>query len=378
MWEDVSFFSGCADFGDDVKCGLSWLSRRIPCLELVSAGGPAMRILLALIVSAAFTPQASACCLFPFFPTYSAGYYGWGAPAYSAGYGPGYYSAGYAPMQYGYGGGMMYSASYAGFSSNTSCCPSPCVQDACCGSSCGGCSSCTSGNCTPTEVRKEPVPDPLSNERDSSDKRPGREGYDSTVPDPLDTFSRPNRGTDGLTDPDLGGGGSQWTPPGTGGRRTEPGGTFGGGSDPLDDRTFRGGSGTEAPFFNQDPDPSSGTPGGTINRGANKPPMNLPIDEAAEPETPVLEQSSEEDAGTEVRPEDFLAPETGNTTASRLRPLLSDLQARSSHSDVLSMQRLAGRSNSSRTQATQISSSKPQQKPAQWISVPLPAGRVRL
>ena len=319
--------------------------------------------------------------MFPFFPSYSAGYYGWGAPAYAAGYSPGFYSASYAPMQYGYGSGVPYSASYAGYGS-LSCCPSPCAQTSCCNNSCGGgCASCTGSDCIPSEVRKEPIPDPLSRDRDLLDDRSnsgtdsGRD-YESREPDSRDQFNRP--GTGGSSGSNLDSNTDRWTPPGTGSRSNSAAPTYGSDRDLLNnDRSYRSNSGNDSSLFGADPEPERNGPPATepMDFNARKPPMSIPLEE-----TPPTEPAAvEENLGTESSPQDFLPPDMSRAgQSSMMQARLTDSQLRSSHVDVLSMQRLAGRPALGSVQATQVSSSQKSARPAQWISVPLPAGRVRL
>jgi len=197
-----------------------------------------------------------------------------------------------------------------------------------------------------------------------------RRRYDDPVRDPMDEFSRPNTG--GSSDSDLNSNANRWTPPGTGTRREDSGSSLDGASDSLNGRTYRSTPGTETPLFGADPESDFRTnPADSTDRGANKPPMSLPIDEAPTP-------AAEENLGTEAKPDDFSQPETDASNGPGSSSFLSDSQLRSSHLDVLSMQRLAGRTNSKSIQATQVSSSQKVQRPAQWISIPLPEGRVRL
>lgn len=345
-----------------------------------------MRILLAVLVSAVAAVPVSAHCMFPFFPSYSAGYYGWGAPAYAAGYSPGFYSASYAPMQYGYGGGAPYSASYAGYGSS-SCCPSPCAQTSCCNNLCGGgCASCTGSDCIPSEVRKEPIPDPLSRDRDLLDDRSnsgtgsGRD-YESRELDPRDQFNRP--GTGGSSGSNLNSDPDRWTPPGTGSRSNSAAPTYGSDRDLLNnDRSYRSDPGNEPSLFGADPEPERNGPAATepMEFNARKPPMSIPVDESQPTESqPTEPPAVEENLGTESSPQDFLAPDMSRASqSSMMQARLTDSQLRSSHVDVLSMQRLAGRPASGFVQATQVSSSQKSARPAQWISVPLSAGRIRL
>ena len=229
-------------------------------------------------------------------------------------------------------------------------------------------------------MRKEPIPDPLSDRRDvdplnsspsSRDSDGGR--YNDPVRDPMDEFSRP--GTSGSSASDLNSSDDRWTPPGTGSRREDSGSTFGSGSNSLNDRSYRSTPGTEAPLFEADPETDFGTPpADSTNRGANKPPMTLPLEESSSPDIP----ADNGGLGAEAQPDDFLPPESDSESSSNSTSFLSESQQRSSHFDVLSMQRLAGKSSPKRVDATLVSSSQKSQRPAQWISIPLPEGRIRL
>ncbi|MEZ6132773.1 MAG: hypothetical protein R3C59_29240 [Planctomycetaceae bacterium] len=332
--------------------------------------------------------SVSACCLFPFFPTYSAGYAPWGAGWGSA----------YRPVSYGYGAsygmtnccptgtcGTSYTASYAGFSSmgySSGGCCSSCGPVCGCGSSCGG--SCVSGcgsDCIGTESRKVPEPD---RNYDSPSAEP-RTFEDRTRDKELeDGFSRPGttddrRPLNDSNDP-------EWLK-----RRddtTRPFGTESGTGtgtfdsrpfedrnppDTLDNRSFR-------PADEQPVVPEA------TEHNAKKPEITTPmvLPESSTPAASPTETTTPEDTvppatdtdapGTETDAADFLAPPAGDDPAAETDPA----SARNSHFEVLAMKRLAAGTRSSTKSATQLSSSRRESRSPRWISVPLPAGRARL
>ena len=358
-----------------------------------------MLVLLTLSVCSA----SSSACLFPCFPTYSAGYYGWGNrcgyPAYPA------YRYGYAPsygVSYGgYGGGCAngscgttYTAGYPAYTGG--CCNS-CGLSSCC----GGCSTCgttgCSANCISSDrVITDPTPDPLSDDKTYSDPDRGYDrdldrnlGRDRRTDDPIAPggASRPE------TQDDFRGSDRDWNPRGTD-------------SDPLDDDFGSGGMfGAEsrkppmedgAREFGADPDdipagtadPDAGAGGGEdagiIDRSASKPAITDPLKEeqggdddvdAAAEDAPAPAPPSTEDAddsGAEET-EDVLSPET--SVAPRARMIFASQSAtRSRLHDVVR----PGFARRVPVAQTRISSSEKKQQPARWISVPRPAGRVRL
>lgn len=285
---------------------------------------------------------------------------------------------------------------------NSGCC-APCGS--CCPTACGGsCGSGSCASCTPTEIRNKAVPDPISNERsddrDSRDRRfEGNSGdYND---DPSDRR--------GVGDDDFGGGNSDWNPsreeapdPGADGfrgsetDRTPP--PFNRNSEDIPglngfERSQRPpmdgfGSGTDVPEAGSETE-GDGDVESILNRGANKPPINLPVEEgtndsdtseAAPGTTPAPGEGA--DIGTEAEPGEFLGPDIeggeGTTEGALRSRLLSRREARSSHFGVLSTERLAGSINRSATSRhTSVSSREDKQQPVRWISLPAPAGRVR-
>ncbi|MCR9199481.1 MAG: hypothetical protein NXI04_12615 [Planctomycetaceae bacterium] len=357
-----------------------------------------MRTLAAALALFVCTASSSA-CLFPFYPTYSTGYYGWGNgwgnrcgyPAY-----PAYRYAGYAPagVSYApYGGcasgacGVPYSAGYVGYSNG---CCNTCGMSSCC----GGCSTCgttgCSANCLPSgSVITDPTPDPLSDktfrdseyDRDRRDREPLDDDFGaggrSSRPDPADDF--------GAT-----GGSRDWEP----NRRTAP--------DPLDDNfgsdNMFGESESRKPpmdepreFGADPPADDSDADSGVIDRSANKPPVSDPLEGegAGEPAgtgegapaggedgaTPAAGEGDSETGGTAAEDdEDLLPPERPVSVSPRRRMIFASQSAtRSSLHDVV-RPGFARRAPAT----TRVSSSEPKQAAPRWISVPMPAGRVRL
>jgi hypothetical protein len=335
------------------------------------------------------TPQtASACCMFPFFGCTA----GWGVPGYGyspASYGGGNcctsyapsYSAGYAPYN-GYSG-------YSGVSNG--CCGSTCGST--CGSSCGGCSNCASESFSSSK----PVPDPISgrdrdydksrdrtfdgsnNDRRTDDREPldsfsgandaGRSGLDSNATEwdrsrdrernPVDsTFGPLDRRRPDATDSEF--------PP----LRDDLG--------PLDGSSIRS---NNRPDFSTEPESPNTDP---IDHTSNKPPMNSPVDEVLPPSAPeaaatedidAQQKGSTDSTGTETDVKDFLPPET-NTSSRQMQ--LSQRELRSSHFGVTQAVRLATYSRSPSSNTSEVSSSRTEEKPLRWISIPLPEGRDRL
>ena len=329
----------------------------------------AMAVLLALL------PQtASAWCLFPVFPTYTAGYGGWGYPAW--GYAPAY-------SGYGYGAGNCcstgYGVRYSGVSYSSPACGN------CCSS---GCSSC-SGSSISSE---KPVPDPISDrdqkidsDRDRSLERykspRGRSGGSVKDSEPLDGFrgsgSRRNPGDrdwgESLPDraPIDSNAGEDFAPlPGDfGGERLN--------GDRENSRSFK--PETTAPDFENPADP--------VEHNTKKPPMNPPVSETnpgtQSPASEEMKSAPPSDGngvklGPETTPEDFLSPESPKVKASATRTMLSARQMRSSHHDLRSVKRLAQRSRYQKGAVTQISSSEIKSPAPRWISLPRPVGQARL
>lgn len=373
-------------------------------------------VLITAVALTTFGSSASAFALFPFFPTYSAGYpsYGFGGPTYT---GANFYSASYAPA-FGFAGRPAFwggnsagccntgpTVNYAAFQApqtcgqcNTGCgqCNTGCGQ---CNTGCGHCNAgfgsfsgyasgncadgnCVGANCIGTEIRSRPEPDQDFDRDDrrtfGTDDNPRRESefdrrddpnynrraIDSNQPDPLgnDSFNRSTTPPDPLdTDAD-----TDWNPS-AGSRR---------GSDRLDNSRRRDdfGGGGSAPGFNDFRDPedflgrkppldeigTEATPNPltdpAIDHSARKPPVSFPIGEE----------------GQQVDPSDFL-------------PKASDLEAKAtSFHEGRSFVRLAGysagqqKSAASQVSSSQVSSSRSKQRTPRWISLPVPAGRVRL
>lgn len=334
--------------------------------------------------------SASACCLFPFFNTYSAGY----APGWGMNWG-----AGYAPAAYGYRG--------MGYGGATNCCPTgacgasysagylPAAPN-CCGTCVGGCASGCGSDCVGTETRKVPEPDINYDNRSPSSKPPARtfENDDTNRDrrdfqdrgnlddrrDLSDEFSRP---ADDRTSPT-----DSWD---RSRPRTDPLSTDPLRNEPAPGRTVPNFD-TDSDLLNRNdgfgnpanPDSFGGSryrpsdeqeepetaPADAPEHSTRKPevttPMELPAEEeSAAPEDTVPLPNSEESPGTETQADDFLPPE-------------DSAQSRNSHFDVLSMQRLAGRHRSTETIGTQISSSRRESRAPRWISLPMPEGRERL
>ena len=174
-------------------------------------------------------------------------------------------------------------------------------------------------------------------------------------------------------------------------------------------------SGSNRPVL-EDP-AATETPSGsdTIDQTVRKPPVTAPVEEEmpeeepattepaaateeapTEPPAPADEASGTpaavDDAVSDESPfepkdgvDDFLAPEDSDTSAMRFLRFASQ-RFRSSHTDGVRMNRLAGRApmhtisarKVSKVSSSRVSSSRREEAPARWISVPRPAGRVQL
>ncbi|MEP3482153.1 MAG: hypothetical protein ABJZ55_23110 [Fuerstiella sp.] len=373
-------------------------------------------VLIAAFALTAFGSSASACCLFPFFPTYSAGYpsFGVARPFYPAG---NFYSASFAPS-YGYSGVQAFSGNSCG----TGCCntgytanypsfaaPSSFGQyNAGCGqcnSGCGqcntGCSQCASGfgsfsgcangncagsDCIGTEIRSRPEPDMDFDRQDrrTFDNEDGRNrderddlDYDRRTPDnsprsnPMDddSFGRSDS-TDSRNDwnpsesdrRDFGG--REVDPLENGSRRTDPMADPLGGDDLNGGRRTPGFDGFEpsTDFLGRKPaidggaiDEGTNPLDEAINRSSRKPPISAPVGEETAP------------LNLDRDPTDVL-PKADN----------SDSQTTSLR-EGRSFVRLAGHSSYRPKPVTsKISSSNSKQRAPRWISLPAPVGRVRL
>jgi hypothetical protein len=161
-------------------------------------------------------------------------------------------------------------------------------------------------------------------------------------------------------------------------RAGEPGGSFG--EDALDPlgklprpNPVGGAAGSDPPPFSSEifgggrkvPMPEEPASDAPVDHTSQKPEMPE-IDEAAE--QPATEQPATEEPATEEPAADFLPSEKAPESAA---------DTRTSHTDVLKMQRLAGRTLTHSSSTSKVSSSHTNNKPARWISLPLPAGRVR-
>ena len=321
-------------------------------------------------------PSASAWSLFPYYPTYGAGYGGWGAgyayaPRSFYGYNN-YRYAGYGYRGYSYAG-------YGGFNSACGTCGT-CGTAASCSSCNSGCSTCTTtagygswgvsngftnaccGTTSPTSTSDKPATDINTDDADRTFAPAGTDATDSTYDDapvrvddaaPSGDFSAPSTSS-----------GIDWTKP----------------RNPATSEPAEADSSTEpAPFGTDNTEGSGLIPPkefDPLNRDTNKPPISNPIDEegtdAAGEEAPAAEQGSTGSQGSDVDVKDFLSPESSVDRASASRVF------RSSHVDVISMPRLAGDSRSVSSHRTLVSSGRQEQRPARWISVPPPNGRIRL
>lgn len=351
------------------------------------------RSILLMLACLVANQTASACCLFPWFPAfagYGGGWGGYAPPAYaSMNYAPSYgYAAPMSYASYGVSDYGMQSVGYAGVFSGASagCCVTNACATNCCSSGCGsvGCGTAGCSDCVSTETRKEPTPDPgfpgetererlerrlreldrlEYEDRDAPRNDDGRYPPRTDDRDETDGFARPGS----RDDSGLGGRGpsenDRWTPPRNSPSRDDE-------SDPLN-RPFE---------FNDPLDPPSSrkpvieeddtTGSGVIDRGANKPPINVPIEETTEP----TEGTSVPD--TEAGPREFL-PDEGDEQARRPHSFLTQRESRSSHFGVVSLKRLAGDAPSQPQRTTKMSSARKANAPLQWISLPAPLGRTR-
>lgn len=324
-----------------------------------------LRLVTVLVTCVAVTLPASACCLFPWLPTYG---------GYGYGYGCGYRSCGYAPAPYSVG--------YGCYSGCSTCGQSACSACSTCGSSCGSycgssCGSACGGSCGATEVRKEPAPDPISRDRRNDDRDKTFQGGNYNN-DPA--RSRDDSTGDfgaGTRSDDFGAGTStsdeadRWSPGGSGEEAEKPfglddipnGSDFDGSSSRKPATDGLGESGTV--------DDGAGT--GPVDFEARKPPVGEPVDDSNGGKADASETS-----GTEVDSTDFLTPPADVEGAVRPAGLLSARESRSSHFGVITRTRLATGSTQSAARATMISSGRTKQAPVRWISVPRPADRVQL
>ena len=367
-------------------------------------------ILVSIItVTLAVSPQnATAYCLFPLFPTYTAGYGGWGAPGW--GYGQSYASYGGGHYTAGYGG--------YGYSNVGSCCqPSPCCDPCSTGSCAGG--SCPGGSCAGDAVSSgKPVPDPdLDNDRRELDRREidrreldqrddrdrksrtfgDDEGYrprslrdsedrEDKFEDRQDNFGRSGTGNGDSTDWDKS---RKSDEPysdensGTDPLRKEPldefrrdrfelkrdsFDDFGGESDDL--RKSKKPMETD-PLKSEDP----------VDQEVKKPVIEPGASDAPAPagsESAIDSDQSSSELGNETNVQDFLEPESRKPEASLRRSLLSQTESRSSHFDVRSIRRLAGTTKNRTEGITLISSSRVEERLFRWISLPAPDGQSRL
>lgn len=362
-------------------------------------------VLFTAFALTAFGSSASACCLFPFFPTYSAGYpsFGLARPIIPA---SNYYSASYAPS-YGYYGGQ----SFAGSNCGTGCCdtgyttnyPSFPITNSCggCNTGCGQCNSgcgqcqtgfgqysagfgtingCASGNCAGlncigTEIRSRPEPDSefdrresdprtFENDRDSDLDRRDDFDYDRRNPDTIDR--RDPMDNDSFNRPDPLDSREDWNPAGNGRRGTDPLGDtplrnddLNGGRSPSDFSDPNDFLGRKPPLDNEAIAPNVDPMNEPINRSSRKPPMSAPVEaEPADGSSPI---DIDRDP-TDVLPK----ADDSNTKTTSLR-------------EGRSFVRFAGFSSGQQKSTTnRISSSRSKQRAPRWISLPAPIGRVRL
>lgn len=307
-------------------------------------------LFIALILTISSQSVTSACCLFPWLPTYSAGYPGFGmgyptaAPAYNYGY-------------QGYNG--CNSCSYAPAVSSCGGC-SPCGM-----SSCGGCSTCTGTgvianygaitNCAPGEIRNLPIIDEGVPARDDyEDDREFRSNRDDDRRDRDLRDERNDRGN--AIDP----------PRGRDDRmRTDD---FGGGRGRDEGSTYR----------REDRDPAGDADDAWLRR-----PMTDPAGDP-DPAAPSFESMRKPpitDPENGASPEDteMLAPESETSQAYRL-PLLANDRQRSNVFEVSRLRRASEKSVirfASQQKRPQVSDSQKRNQPVRWISAPMPVGRVR-
>ena len=351
------------------------------------------RSILLMLACLVANQTASACCLFPWFPAfagYGGGWGGYAPPAYaSMNYAPSYgYAAPMSYASYGVSDYGMQSVGYAGVFSGASagCCVTNACATNCCSSGCGsvGCGTAGCSDCVSTETRKEPTPDPGfpgETERERLERRLrelDRLEYEDRDAPRNDDGRYPPRTddrneTDGFTRPGsrddsgLGGSGSSgrggWAP---GRDSTDPADDLDANPLPPFDPSRFGPDSRQKPVVPED----DATGSGVIDRGANKPPINVPIEETPEP------TEGESAPGTEAGPREFL-PDEGDEQARRPHSFLTQRESRSSHFGVVSLKRLAGDAPSQPQRTTKMSSARKANAPLQWISLPAPLGRTR-
>lgn len=305
--------------------------------------------------------QVEACCLWPFFPGYAAGY---GAPAWG-----GYGGVGY-PATYGYAPAYGGNCGSCG-SCNTGCCGTNGGyvgyyggSAGCCGTGCDNC------NAQPFSSSK-PSPDPAFDRRDDVDDRDRdrdrddrdrtfrrsddrRPPYDDTRSDDFNSSSGRDRTDDpmdrdlldrDLLDRDLQDRGADWEP--SDGLRDDRSGTFDRGrSFGTENNGSGSGSGSGSSSGNSDfrdldrglPDfdnPDFGTrrpvidepePGAAtepmeepvIDQSVRKPPMTAPVEEEAPAETDTLDDSrTDENSTPEPSATDSAAPGDSSATSEK-------------------------------------------------------------
>ena len=327
--------------------------------------------------------SVSASSMFGYYPTYSTGYYGWGSGyAYAQPYygysnyryaSNGYRSCGYGGCNSGCGTVAPYTVSYGG-------CNSGCgtaVRYGGCNTACGTCGTtvsygCGISNCCTNACYTNSCCDavgsaspPTDTESDSSNRTFDPNEEDTSAPE-YDEAPRNNPGPGGdFAAPSSSG--IDWTKP----------------RNPTGGESSEDGSSAPPSLFNPDGSLRTNDDGlippnevdDAQGHGVNKPPMSNPVDEDGADDSSKDDQSTEQGStglGKETDIKDFLSPDTSVDRASASRSF------RSSHIDVLSMHRLAGDSRNAGRSRTQVSSSSQDQRPARWISVPLPNGRIRL
>lgn len=231
-----------------------------------------------------------------------------------------------------------------------------------------------------------PVADPVSSTRqkedapDSSETEPVRT-YDGSTPDDTET-SKDVQPFDGFEAPantsDAGAEGPDWTKSGTGGAAA---GDRTGTSSEVDDilQNF------PAPFTEQ---------------SSQRPPITNPVegvdkateatDETPNDTTPGEADGSKpesqqqtlripnESLGTEVDLKEFLSPADDTDRVLLDMRTLTHTDRRSSHAEVIGVARLAVKRNSVAEDSRISSTRTVPEKSLQWISVPMPAGRIRL
>ncbi len=345
------------------------------------------RSILLMLACLVANQTASACCLFPWFPAfagYGGGWGGYAPPAYaSMNYAPSYgYAAPMSYASYGVSDYGMQSVGYAGVFSGASagCCVTNACATNCCSSGCGsvGCGTAGCNNCVSTETRKEPTPDPGfagETERERLERRlrelDRREYEDRNLErtddrGETDDFGRPGSRDDSGLGESGSGDNDRWTPPRNSPPRNDA-------SDSLN-RPFEFDDPLDGPSSRKPvvPEEDDTTSSGVINRGANKPPINVPMDEKT---TEPTEGTSA--PGTEAGPREFLSDEE-DEQARRPHSFLTQRESRSSHFGVVSLKRLARDLPSQPQPTTKMSSArKANDAPLKWISLPAPLGRAR-